>query len=259
MTEIDRRSPHAFEPSADPAFPFCAVCDDFEESSVHVADEPTAAVDEVPDNVVSLPEPAPVPDVEDEADSGGTMADMTEVRLAALRRLEGPLDEALAYFRAMVEEHKPKDDEYRAYKWHRLDDDFVADLELEAAGSHAHAQLEAAAARLVAVQSELSAKIGEAVARGALMEGDEIRSPNWGRRLIVARRFVPSQLALSEVTLTEDGRDATTSWHNPELDGDGQVVPDGQVPVRFERWCQNGLRVGGWVHPISRGPVEVDS
>lgn len=271
MTEIDPRSPHAFEPS-DLGLPVCRVCDEVEIAAVHhlgqlaevldipleVLTGPGAVPDgDVPDNLIELPEPAAVEAAENAG--VGTVENLADVRLAALRRLEGPLDDALANFRATVEEHKPKDDEFRAYEWHRLDDDFVADEELEAAGLHARGQLEGAAARLVAVQAELSAKIGEAVATGSLMDGDEVRSPNWERRLIVARKFEPLQLALSEVTLTEDGGDATTSWHNPKLDADGQVVPDGTTPVRFERWCQNGLRVGGWVHPLSRGPVEVDS
>lgn len=180
-----------------------------------------------------------------------SIVSFADKRLERLRAFEAPLDAALTDFRETVAEHQPMADRFRSYQI-RLDV-AATDPELEVAGPRAHAALVSAANQLAAVQAALSSAIGDAVARGALMVGDEFRTPSWARRLTVAAAFVPSEVGLGEVTLTEDGGLVTTAQHSPKLDGQGQAIDDGMVPVRFERWSQGGLRVGGFVHPITRG------
>lgn len=120
---------------------------------------------------------------------------------------------------------------------------------------------EAANAAVDAALLVLARAIGDGVTVGLWTVGDEVRSPYaFGLRLkVVSVQYQREAGELSTVAMTADGGPVRTGRHSVALDADGTPVADPAVPVHFETWWGQGLRIAGTIHPVTRLMLDVEA
>lgn len=133
------------------------------------------------------------------------------------------------------------------------------EAEVESEGIMAMALIEEAQDACNTARAALATLISDAVKNDQLEVGDAIRSPFDETMLTVTEVNVSPEPGLSEVTMSADGEKVVRSLHSWPLNADdGQPEFDDLAPVRYERWCAQGLRVAGTVHPTSRQLLDTD-
>lgn len=130
-------------------------------------------------------------------------------------------------------------------------------------------------------QNEATAILSRNVAAGLGIADDEGREvhPQWWKRgdrvltpyswdgraesrdtqaLVVVTIDHRQALQLATLVLTSDGGSMSRRQHTFDWDDENdRPIDDGQTPIRFEEWWGGGIKVGGTIHPQSRGFIDI--